>query len=147
MEKKSQHQSSSLIRKTDGEDFSDLNYESGFGNSFSSEAIDGALPRGQNSPLVCPFGLYAEQISGTSFTSPRKLNQRRSLSRLDNCFISYSYLKKKSFFIWRKKNNLCLCYVIASSIHVAEWFCCFFYFFYFEQLVIQNKTFCNTWTV
>lgn len=55
----------------------DLEYQSGFDNHFSSEAIAGALPRGQNSPLICPFGLYAEQISGTSFTSPRKLNQRR----------------------------------------------------------------------
>lgn len=56
---------------------SDLEYQTGFGNHFSSEAIVGALPQGQNSPLICPFGLYAEQISGTSFTSPRKLNQRR----------------------------------------------------------------------
>lgn len=55
----------------------ELEYASGFGNSFSSEAIAGALPTGQNSPLVCPYGLYAEQISGTSFTSPRLLNQRR----------------------------------------------------------------------
>lgn len=55
----------------------ELEYQSGFGNHFSSEAIAGALPRGQNSPLVCPYGLYAEQISGTSFTSPRKHNQRR----------------------------------------------------------------------
>lgn len=57
----------------------DLDYQSGFGNHFSSESIAGALPRDQNNPLVCPFGLYAEQISGTSFTSPRKLNQRRYL--------------------------------------------------------------------
>lgn len=145
MEKKSQHQSSSLIRKTDGEDFSDLNYESGFGNSFSSEAIDGALPRGQNSPLVCPFGLYAEQISGTSFTSPRKLNQRRSLSRLDNCFISYSYLKKKRFFLFEEKKTI---YAFAMLLLVVFMllndFGVFLYFFYFEQLVIQNKTFCNT---
>lgn len=56
----------------------ELLYQSGFGNSFSSEAIQGALPQGQNNPLVCPFGLYAEQISGTAFTAPRKLNQRRS---------------------------------------------------------------------
>nr|GEY51283.1 homogentisate 1,2-dioxygenase [Tanacetum cinerariifolium] len=54
----------------------DSEYYSGFGNHFSSEAITGALPTGQNSPLVCPLGLYAEQISGTSFTAPRKLNQR-----------------------------------------------------------------------
>ncbi|XP_022753311.1 homogentisate 1,2-dioxygenase isoform X3 [Durio zibethinus] len=60
----------------------DMDYQSGFGNHFSSEAIAGALPRGQNSPLICPFGLYAEQISGTSFTSPRKLNQRSWLYRI-----------------------------------------------------------------
>lgn len=52
-----------------------LKYQSGFGNHFSSESLVGALPRGQNSPLVCPYGLYAEQISGTSFTTPRKQNQ------------------------------------------------------------------------
>ncbi|KAI3910088.1 hypothetical protein MKW98_031229 [Papaver atlanticum] len=57
-------------------------YQSGFGNSFSSEAIQGALPQGQNNPLVCPFGLYAEQISGTAFTAPRKLNQRSWLYRI-----------------------------------------------------------------
>ncbi|MBA0705456.1 hypothetical protein Golax_017647, partial [Gossypium laxum] len=60
----------------------DLEYHSGFGNHFESEAIAGALPRGQNSPLICPFGLYAEQISGTSFTSPRKLSQRSWFYRI-----------------------------------------------------------------
>ncbi|XP_010537038.1 PREDICTED: homogentisate 1,2-dioxygenase [Tarenaya hassleriana] len=65
-----------------GEKVEELEYQSGFGNHFSSEAIAGALPHGQNSPLVCPYGLYAEQISGTSFTSPRKLNQRSWLYRI-----------------------------------------------------------------
>ncbi|XP_047964297.1 homogentisate 1,2-dioxygenase [Salvia hispanica] len=60
----------------------ELIYHSGFGNHFSSEAVSGALPRGQNSPLLCPYGLYAEQISGTSFTSPRKHNQRSWLYRV-----------------------------------------------------------------
>ncbi|XP_072981924.1 homogentisate 1,2-dioxygenase [Typha latifolia] len=60
----------------------DLEYQSGFGNHFSSEAIPGALPRRQNSPLLCPFGLYAEQISGTAFTVPRKLNQCSWLYRI-----------------------------------------------------------------
>ncbi|KAI6687241.1 hypothetical protein NL676_024069 [Syzygium grande] len=59
-----------------------VEYLYGLGNHFSSEAIAGALPPGQNSPLVCPYGLYAEQISGTSFTSPRKLNQRSWLYRI-----------------------------------------------------------------
>ncbi|KAI3994872.1 hypothetical protein MKX01_037423 [Papaver californicum] len=60
----------------------ELSYQSGFGNSFSSEAIQGALPQGQNNPLVCPLGLYAEQVSGTAFTAPRKLNQRSWLYRI-----------------------------------------------------------------
>ncbi|KAK3030264.1 hypothetical protein RJ639_039847 [Escallonia herrerae] len=59
-----------------------VEYQSGFGNHFSSEAIAGALPKDQNNPLVCPYGLYAEQISGTSFTAPRKLNQRSWLYRI-----------------------------------------------------------------
>lgn len=59
-----------------------LEYQSGFDNHFSSEAIAGALPQGQNSPLICPYGLYAEQISGTSFTSPRNQNQRSWLYRI-----------------------------------------------------------------
>ncbi|XP_078429106.1 homogentisate 1,2-dioxygenase [Wolffia australiana] len=59
-----------------------LSYLAGFGNHFSSEAKPGALPLGQNSPLSCPYGLYAEQISGTSFTSPRKLNQRSWFYRI-----------------------------------------------------------------
>lgn len=41
-----------------------------------SEAIKGSLPLGQNTPQKCPFGLYAEQLSGTSFTTPRKDNMR-----------------------------------------------------------------------
>ncbi|KAI4322984.1 hypothetical protein L6164_022629 [Bauhinia variegata] len=57
-------------------------YLSGFGNHFSSEAVPGALPPDQNSPLICPYGLYAEQLSGTSFTSPRKLNLRSWLYRI-----------------------------------------------------------------
>ncbi|PKA59109.1 Homogentisate 1,2-dioxygenase [Apostasia shenzhenica] len=60
----------------------DLQYMSGFGNQFSSEALPGSLPEGQNNPLVCPFGLYAEQISGTAFTVSRRLNQRSWLYRI-----------------------------------------------------------------
>lgn len=51
-------------------------YMSGFVNEFATEALPGALPVGQNSPQVCPYGLYAEQISGTAFTAPRTQNRR-----------------------------------------------------------------------
>ncbi|PIA57977.1 hypothetical protein AQUCO_00500124v1 [Aquilegia coerulea] len=60
----------------------ELEYQSGFGNHFSSEAIPESLPQGQNSPLICPLGLYAEQISGSAFTAPRKTNQRSWLYRI-----------------------------------------------------------------
>ena len=53
-----------------------LEYQSGFGNEFSTEAVPGALPAGRNSPQRAPLGLYAEGISGTPFTAPRAQNQR-----------------------------------------------------------------------
>ncbi len=49
----------------------DLAYQSGFGNEFSTEALPGALPVGQNSPQKAPYGLYAELFSGTAFTMVR----------------------------------------------------------------------------
>jgi homogentisate 1,2-dioxygenase len=54
----------------------------GFGNHFASEAVAGALPIGRNSPQQVPFGLYAEQLSGTAFTAPRAENRRCWLYRL-----------------------------------------------------------------
>lgn len=55
---------------------------SGFGNSFETEAVPGALPVGRNSPQRPAFGLYAEQLSGTAFTAPRHENRRSWLYRL-----------------------------------------------------------------
>ncbi|MBP2161550.1 MULTISPECIES: homogentisate 1,2-dioxygenase [Asticcacaulis] len=51
-------------------------YMTGFGNHFATEAVAGALPVGQNSPQQTPFGLYAEQLSGSAFTAPRSENRR-----------------------------------------------------------------------
>ncbi len=59
-----------------------LQYHSGFGNEFASEAVPGALPIGQNSPQRTPLGLYAEQLSGTPFTAPRSSNRRSWLYRI-----------------------------------------------------------------
>lgn len=61
---------------------SSLAYQSGFGNEFATEALPGALPVGRNSPQRCPYGLYAEQISGTAFTAPRADNRRSWLYRI-----------------------------------------------------------------
>ncbi|HYF60202.1 MAG TPA: homogentisate 1,2-dioxygenase [Burkholderiaceae bacterium] len=57
-------------------------YLSGFGNEFATEALPGALPEGRNSPQRCPYGLYAEQLSGTAFTAPRADNRRSWLYRI-----------------------------------------------------------------
>src|ERR1700754_4966501 len=54
----------------------EIEYQSGFGNEFSSEAVVGALPIGQNAPQKHPLGLYTEQFSGTSITAPRHVNRR-----------------------------------------------------------------------
>ena len=51
-------------------------YQSGFGNEFVSEAVEGILPHGQNAPQKVAHGLYTEQLSGTAFTAPRGVNRR-----------------------------------------------------------------------
>ena len=59
-----------------------MDYMSGFGNTFETESIQGALPKGQNSPQNCNFNLYAEQLSGSPFSSPLVNNERSWLYRL-----------------------------------------------------------------
>jgi homogentisate 1,2-dioxygenase len=59
-----------------------MSYMTGFGSYFESEAVSGALPKGRNSPQRPAFGLYAEQLSGSSFTSPRHENRRSWLYRM-----------------------------------------------------------------
>jgi homogentisate 1,2-dioxygenase len=59
-----------------------IRYQSGFGNTFSSEAVKGALPVGRNSPQRAPKGLYTEVLSGTAFTAPRAENQSTWLYKL-----------------------------------------------------------------
>ena len=57
-------------------------YMPGFGNDFETESLPGALPKGQNSPQTCAYGLYAEQLSGSPFTAPRGTNERSWLYRI-----------------------------------------------------------------
>ena len=59
----------------------ELQYQSGFGNQFQSEAVPGALPVGRNSPQRAPLGLYAELLSGSAFTAPRAENRRTWIYR------------------------------------------------------------------
>ena len=60
----------------------EFRYSSGFGNEFATEAVEGALPAGRNSPQQAPLGLYAEQLSGTAFTQPRAVNRRTWVYRI-----------------------------------------------------------------
>merc|ERR1712168_1607076 len=71
-----------IMSKTEG--MEDYKYLSGFGNEFSSEdpRCPGSLPEGQNNPQVCPYGLYAEQLSGSAFTCPRPANKRSWFYRI-----------------------------------------------------------------
>ncbi|KAF9915379.1 hypothetical protein BX616_006286 [Lobosporangium transversale] len=79
----------------------DYQYQPGFGNHFSSEALPDALPKGQNTPQVCPYGLYAEQLSGTAFTVDRKHNERTWLYRIrpSVCHTPYEAFHKKTHLV------------------------------------------------
>src|SRR5579862_6555998 len=72
---------------------STLRYQSGFGNYFVSEAVPGALPAGRNSPQRPPHGLYAELISGTSFTTPRGENRRTWTYRIQPSVVHRPYAR------------------------------------------------------
>jgi len=76
-----------------------LKYQSGFCSEFATEALPGALPVGQNSPQRCPYGLYAEQLSGTAFTAPRHSNRRSWLYRIRPAALHgpFSPVKHRSF--------------------------------------------------
>ena len=70
-----------------------LQYQSGFGNHFASEALPGALPIGRNSPQRPPHGLYAELISGTSFTAARAENRRTWTYRIQPSVVHRPYAR------------------------------------------------------
>ena len=59
-----------------------VQYQTGFGNEFATEALPNALPVGRNSPQRVPYGLYAEQFTGSAFTAPRTENRRSWLYRI-----------------------------------------------------------------
>lgn len=78
-------------------------YQSGFGNHFSSEAVAGTLPVEQNSPQRPAQGLYAEQLSGSAFTAPRSTNLYSWLYRIrpsvmHKAFVPLKELTSKTFF-------------------------------------------------
>lgn len=76
-------------------------YQTGFGNSFETEALPGALPVGRNSPQLCAYGLYAEQISGSPFTAPRASNQRSWLYRIRPTVAHWGTFHPADTGLWR----------------------------------------------
>lgn len=76
-------------------------YMSGFGNGFETEALPGALPLGRNSPQKCPYGLYAEQLSGSPFTAPRTTNERSWLYRIRPTVAHWGKFQKVDIGLWR----------------------------------------------
>src|SRR5688572_13422340 len=68
-----------------------LQYQSGFGNQFSTEAVPGTLPLGRNSPQRAPRELYAELVSGSAFTAPRVDNRRTWLYRRQPSVVTGGY--------------------------------------------------------
>ena len=76
-------------------------YLSGFGNGFETEALPGALPVGRNSPQRCPYGLYAEQLSGSPFTAPRTTNERSWLYRIRPTIAHWGQFRRADNRLWR----------------------------------------------
>ena len=72
-----------------------------FGNGFETEALPGALPVGRNSPQKCPYGLYAEQLSGSPFTAPRTTNERSWLYRIRPTVSHWGRFEKADIGLWR----------------------------------------------
>ena len=76
-------------------------YMTGFGNDFETEALPGALPVGRNSPQKVPYGLYAEQLSGSPFTAPRSTNERSWLYRIRPTVVHWGAFNKVDIGLWR----------------------------------------------
>lgn len=76
-------------------------YMPGFGNDFETEALPGALPIGQNSPQKTPYGLYAEQLSGSPFTAPRGQNERSWLYRIRPSVRHQTRFKRIDLPFWK----------------------------------------------
>src|SRR5437879_7965528 len=92
-------------------------YMSGFGNSFETEALPGALPIGRNSPQRCAYGLYAEQLSGSPFTAPRGSNERSWLYRIRPSVKHSGRFNKVDAGLWRSAP----CHEVDWAIAQLRW--------------------------
>lgn len=69
-----------------------LRYQNGYGNQYATEAVEGVLPQGRNSPQQVARGLYAELISGSAFTAPRAENRRTWMYRRQPSVVTGGYV-------------------------------------------------------
>lgn len=83
-----------------------LEYMTGFGNDFQTEALPDALPVGRNSPQKCAYGLYAEQLSGSPFTAPRSINERSWLYRIRPSVKHTGKYSKIDYPFWKTAPNI-----------------------------------------
>lgn len=79
---------------------------SGFSSYHESEAEDGALPIGKNNPQKPSLGLYAEQLTGTSFTMKRHENFRTWFYRIRPSVVHSPYKKISNKFWVSNFENL-----------------------------------------
>src|ERR1700709_1292402 len=92
-------------------------YMSGFGNSFETEALPGALPIGRNSPQRCAYGLCAERLSGSPFTAPRGSNERSWLYRIRPSVKHSGRFAKADAGLWRTAP----CHEVELPIGQLRW--------------------------
>lgn len=85
--------------------YAELEYMSGFGNDFETESLKGALPQGRNSPRRCPYGLYAEQLSGSPFTAPLATNERSWMYRIRPSVKHIGRFQKLDMPYWKSAPN------------------------------------------
>ena len=101
-----------------------LRYQSGFGNEFATEALAGALPVGQNSPQKTPYGLYAEQLSGTAFTAPRGANRRSWLYRIRPAAVHRPFKRSDNGRITHRFDDVEAIADAAEAGHGLAWLPC-----------------------
>ena len=83
-----------------------IGYMPGFGNDFETEALPGALPVGRNSPRRCPYGLYAEQLSGSPFTAPTATLERSWMYRIRPSVKHVRRFSKIEMPYWKSGPNI-----------------------------------------
>jgi homogentisate 1,2-dioxygenase len=86
----------------------DIKYMNGLGGYYSTESHPGVLPKAQNTPQICPYGLYAEQLSGAAFTAPRHKNLHSWLYRIRPSVLHHRLIENPTQQIFEQFNQLAI---------------------------------------